>query len=413
MAREPRRPRREGPLGEPTRVRRALTADELSRLVASAGRGRGPAYLLAATTGLRRSELASLTWEDVDLEAATVRVRAASAKNRREAVLPLPAGTVAVLGRLRGDEQLPTARVLRSVPNTTTMRKDLTRARIPVATPDGVVDFHALRVTYGTLLARAGVSLAQAQKLMRHSTPVLTANVYVKLQMDDAREAVARIDVGVGAGSAGPRRGGRLPRDEGRGPRTESHLGGNFGGRRSTTPHFLALPCANRRGNPCARRGANRPPARRTGPAGEWARQDSNLRPRDYESPRSCPPRPKKWPSAPAEERHLGYLPRGGRPAPDPPRVRGVPPRGVHGATWAPVGRPATREGTPGPPPPRNRRTGRVGAPAENRPAGPPAVTARTAALPPTPPTPPARSRPAPACRLERVEFSNATCGMS
>ena len=123
--------------GEPTRVRRALTADELSRLVTSAGRGRGPAYLLAATTGLRRSELASLTWEDVDLEAATVRVRAASAKNRREAVLPLPAGTVAVLGRLRGDEQLPTARVLRSVPNTTTMRKDLTRARIPFATPDG------------------------------------------------------------------------------------------------------------------------------------------------------------------------------------------------------------------------------------------------------------------------------------
>ena len=187
--------------GEPTRVRRALTADELSRLVASAGRGRGPAYLLAATTGLRRSELASLTWEDVDLEAATVRVRAASAKNRREAVLPLPAGTVAVLGRLRGDEQLPTARVLRSVPNTSTLRKDLTKARIPFATPDGVVDLHALRVTYGTLLARAGVSLVQAQKLMRHSTPVLTANVYVKLQMDDAREAVARIDVGVGAGS--------------------------------------------------------------------------------------------------------------------------------------------------------------------------------------------------------------------
>jgi integrase len=188
--------------GEPTRVRRALTADELSRLVATAGRGRGPAYLLAATTGLRRSELASLTWEDVDLEAATVRVRARSAKNRREAVLPLPAGTVAALGRLRGDEQLPTAKVLRSVPNTTTMRKDLTRARIPFATPDGVIDLHSLRVTYGTLLARAGVSLAQAQKLMRHSTPVLTANVYVKLQMDDAREAVARIDVGGGAESA-------------------------------------------------------------------------------------------------------------------------------------------------------------------------------------------------------------------
>ena len=75
---------------------------------------------------------------------------------------------------------------------------DLTAAQIPVATPTGVVDVHALRVTYGTLLARAGVSLAQAQKLMRHSTPALTANYYVKLEMDDAREAVGRIDVGGG-----------------------------------------------------------------------------------------------------------------------------------------------------------------------------------------------------------------------
>ena len=201
VAREPRRPRRPGPgrgtnPGAPGAHRGGgLPAGGLGRA------GPGPAYLLAATTGLRRSELASLAWEDVDLEAATGRVRAASAKNRREAVLPLPAGTVAVLGRLRGDEQLPTARVLRSVPNTSTLRKDLTRAKIPFATPDGVVDLHALRVTYGTLLARAGVSLAQAQKLMRHSTPVLTANVYVKLQMDDAREAVAKIDVGVGAES--------------------------------------------------------------------------------------------------------------------------------------------------------------------------------------------------------------------
>ena len=31
---------------------------------------------------------------------------------------------------------------------------------------------------------------------MRHSTPALTANIYTWLQMDDARDAVAKIDVG-------------------------------------------------------------------------------------------------------------------------------------------------------------------------------------------------------------------------
>jgi integrase len=150
---------------------------------------------VAATTGLRRSELAQLAWADVDLENATVRVRPTTAKNRREAVLPLPGGTVAALSDLR-DGAPEGALVFRpGVPRTSTLRKDLAAARIPVATPQGVVDLHSLRVTYGTMLARAGVSLAQAQKLMRHSTPALTANVYVKLQMDDAREAVARIDV--------------------------------------------------------------------------------------------------------------------------------------------------------------------------------------------------------------------------
>ena len=82
------------------------------------------------------------------------------------------------------------------MPLTKTLRKDLEAAKIPVETPDGVIDVHALRVTYGTLLARAGVSLAQAQKLMRHSTPALTANIYTRLEMDDARDAVARIDMG-------------------------------------------------------------------------------------------------------------------------------------------------------------------------------------------------------------------------
>jgi integrase len=52
-----------------------------------------------------------------------------------------------------------------------------------------------LRVSYATSLARAGVPLAQAQRLMRHSDPKLTANVYTRLELSDARAAVAKIDV--------------------------------------------------------------------------------------------------------------------------------------------------------------------------------------------------------------------------
>ena len=44
------------------------------------------------------------------------------------------------------------------------------------------------------MLTRAGVSLVQAQRLMRHSDPKLTANIYTRLRLDDAHAAVAKIE---------------------------------------------------------------------------------------------------------------------------------------------------------------------------------------------------------------------------
>ena len=176
---------------EPTRRRRALTDDELARLFATAPPHRALAYRLAATTGLRREELASLRWTDIDLERGVVRARASTTKNRKEAWLPIPPGTVDALR----DAERRNPKVLRAVPTVPTLRRDLGKIGVPYKTDDGVVDFHALRATYATRLALNGVSLAQAQKLMRHCTPALTANVYTRLRMDEAKEAVAKIDV--------------------------------------------------------------------------------------------------------------------------------------------------------------------------------------------------------------------------
>jgi len=122
-------------------------------------------------------------------------IRPTTTKNRTEATLPLPEGTVARLRALKGSGALPSAPVFRrGVPRTSTLRKDLQAAKIAYETEAGVADLHALRVTYATLLCRAGVSLAQAQKLMRHSDPKLTANIYTRLELSDGHAAVARID---------------------------------------------------------------------------------------------------------------------------------------------------------------------------------------------------------------------------
>ena len=58
------------------------------------------------------------------------------------------------------------------------LRHDLKAAGIPYETASGVVDFHSLRSTCLSWLAAAGVPLKTLQTFARHSTPVLTMNVY-------------------------------------------------------------------------------------------------------------------------------------------------------------------------------------------------------------------------------------------
>jgi integrase len=205
---------------EPKRERRALLPEEEARLLAAAPPHRALVYLTALRTGLRRGELGKMVWNDLalDADARTFRVQARNAKNRREAVLPLAPDAAAALRRERAarGQVDGAARVFPRVPGTDTLRRDLEAARtawveeargderqrrarnrdfLAYHDSDGRhLDFHALRVSFGTSLARAGVRLQEAQRLMRHSTPVLTANAYTKLELHDLRGAVERLD---------------------------------------------------------------------------------------------------------------------------------------------------------------------------------------------------------------------------
>lgn len=194
--------------------RRAPTALEEAALLEASPFERGVIYALAMTTGLRRSELAALTWAEVDLERGAVTTRAAASKNRREALLPLHpsarAGLVELLRRRQAGETTrgagryatpepgagPGEPVFNAIPTILTYRRDLDRAGVAFETPAGVLDFHALRGGFATSLQRAGVGLTQTQRLMRHSSPALTSKVYSKLDLGDARGAVDRLGGG-------------------------------------------------------------------------------------------------------------------------------------------------------------------------------------------------------------------------
>ncbi len=188
------------------RERRALSADELARLLAKtedgperrgiSGAERALLYRVAVETGLRRNELQTLSVGDLaleDPERATVRVRAKNAKNGRDARLPLRDATARALAA-HVAKRLPTARVFAIGKHwraSEMVAEDLVAAEIPVHDEIGrVVDFHALRTTFGTNLARGGVALQLAQRLMRHSDPKLTSSVYTVLSRDDERAAI-------------------------------------------------------------------------------------------------------------------------------------------------------------------------------------------------------------------------------
>ena len=168
-------------------VRRALEPDEFAALLDAArggrpfrglsGADRAVLYLLAARTGLRAWELASLSAASFDFAAPSVTVEAAYSKRRRRDVQPLRADVAELLaGYIEGK---PSAALLwpGSWPadGAEMLRQDLAAAGIPYVDPAGLVyDFHALRHQFITDLAAAGVHPKDAQALARHSTITLT-----------------------------------------------------------------------------------------------------------------------------------------------------------------------------------------------------------------------------------------------
>jgi integrase len=178
--------------GRETFRRRALTVEQCNALLSVAG-SRRLLYLVALTTGLRRGEIEGLRWDGLELDSANpcARVRASTAKNRREALVQLPVKlalelrAVRPIGASAGDLVFPNG-----IPRNRDLRCDYTRAGIPLREADSKMDFHALRHTFCTLLQRNGVSPRVAMEAMRHSDMRLTAKVYTDAMALPTREAV-------------------------------------------------------------------------------------------------------------------------------------------------------------------------------------------------------------------------------
>ena len=175
--------------GHETRQRRALSDDEIIRLLNVSGEYR-IVYLAALTTGLRRGELAALTWGDVHLDAARpfINVRASISKNHKTATMFLRGDVADGLRAMAGaDMDHPVFHM----PGRKRFKNHLKGAGISAKDKSGrVVDFHALRHTFITGLSKAGVSPRVAMELARHSQIDLTMRVYTDAGMLGTADAV-------------------------------------------------------------------------------------------------------------------------------------------------------------------------------------------------------------------------------
>jgi integrase len=154
-------------------------------------------YLFWATTGLRPGETRRLLWGQLvfkpsDGSSPYVEIWRSTAKNRKAVRQPLHPDVVKLLApfvRKSTDAAFP------SIPTPNTFLKDLRAAGLESvrSTAEGRLSRTSLRKLFATSLARGGTPLPLTQRLMRHSTPNLTSNVYTNFEVDEKARAVEQL----------------------------------------------------------------------------------------------------------------------------------------------------------------------------------------------------------------------------
>ncbi len=193
----------------PGHRRRALTPEEIGRLLEVAPPDRRILYQVALCSGLRANELRSLTPADLDTQKGGLLLRPEWTKNRKGGFQPLPVWLLRELAdyatrdrataayreayeQAHAVTEAPAGRLL-FVPShpAGSFDEDCAAAGIPKRKLGGKVDFHALRTTFVTLLDGAGGSVKETQTLARHADPALTWNVYGRASEERLAELAA------------------------------------------------------------------------------------------------------------------------------------------------------------------------------------------------------------------------------
>lgn len=177
---------------EPDPRRRFLSGEELGRFMVAlnveAGKTAANAIAMLLLTGLRKMELFSLRWSEVDLPGATIHLLSTKGGRGRTVVLNSLALELMQNIRQSADTACPwvfPARVGDGhlIDPRKPLWRAMERANITNLRP------HDLRRSFASLAVNAGVDLYQIKDLLGHSTVAVTQRAYAHLQQGTLRSA--------------------------------------------------------------------------------------------------------------------------------------------------------------------------------------------------------------------------------
>lgn len=184
-----------GKLPENNTIVRWLTEEEQDKLLKSAEfylHGQLKDIIIVAIyTGMRESEILSLTWKDIDFFKQTITVR--KSKNKEQRTIPMHQ-RVAELLKIKTKNPFQSIYIFSTSKGTPIKRRTLIDAFQKAVKKAKIKDFrfHDLRHTFATRLVQQGVDLYTVAKLLGHKTISVTTK-YAHHSVDSLRKAIEKI----------------------------------------------------------------------------------------------------------------------------------------------------------------------------------------------------------------------------
>jgi integrase len=184
---------------------RALTEEEVHKLLDAANGWFKPVLIAALYTGLRMGELANLEWNDIDLKRRIIMIRRkpgwhpkSSGRKIRERNVAISEWLADFLREHKKNSRGKDNRVFHNKDGEQLkpgVRKTLMRLTARCGFPD-VTQFHALRHTYATHFIEACKDLSVAQQQLGHAD-IRTTMRYSDVTEDRKRKAAEMLDYGL------------------------------------------------------------------------------------------------------------------------------------------------------------------------------------------------------------------------